>query len=88
MKNLKQSFLPLRVMVLGAVAAFATTTKTSGTFAPETGYASINAPCDWSVNCRTEIGEICTVRMGSTDHQAFGKDLLTNECNVILYKVN
>jgi len=75
MKKFKQSFIPLGVMVLSAVAAFATQGTSGSNFAPEAGYITTNPnmPCAELVECDNSGGPACTVLVGGVLHTAYGK---------------
>lgn len=76
MKKMKKSLLPLGVMVLGALAAFASQSSPESEFVPEYGYATINPsmPCAERVECDDTGSVLCTVLIGSTLHTAYGKE--------------
>ena len=86
MKNFKQSLLPLGVLVLGVAAAFASQ-KENSPQAVVTGYASVENPCDMDILCQDDGGPLCSVWLNGVEHQAFGKDVVTQECNIQLYRL-
>jgi len=86
MKNFKQSLIPLGVMVLGVVGAFASQ-KTANPLATVIGYATVESPCDMDILCQDEGGPLCSIWVNGVEHQAFGKDAITQECNVELYRL-
>jgi|GEM_PF-5893591 len=92
MKKIKQSLLPLGVMVLGAVAAFATTGKSaSPNFAAEDGYITTDLlhPCNKIVQCTTiDTGDFCSADVTEGGMRAYGKWNITDVvCTKTLYKL-
>ncbi len=75
MKIFRNSLIPLGVMVLSAVAAFATQQTSDSSLAPEYGYISTNpnVPCSEAIECDSQFGLTCTVLVDGVQHTAYGK---------------
>lgn len=92
MNKIKQSLIPLGVMVLGAVAALATNGKSpSSGFAPEIGYVTNDVlhPCNVPIACTSiDTGDFCTADISEGGMRAYGKWNITDAvCTKILYKL-
>ncbi|MBA5792693.1 hypothetical protein H1R17_01485 [Flavobacterium sp. xlx-214] len=75
MKKIKQSLLPLGVMVLGAVAAFASHSSKTAVLADEAGYVTLDLtkPCEILVECSNTGSIACTAEVNGVTHNAYGK---------------
>lgn len=75
MKNFKKSFLPLGVVVLSAVAAFASHSSKTTVLADETGYVTLDLarPCEILVECSNTGSIACTAEVNGVTHNAYGK---------------
>jgi len=73
MKKFKQNLIPLGVMVLGAVAAFASQAKKDIALAHEYGYINLVNPCDYSIDCDNVGTKTCSIMLNGTEYVARGK---------------
>lgn len=75
MKNFKKSFLPLGLVVLSAVAAFASQSSKTAVLADEPGYVTLDLsrPCEIEVECSNIAGMACTAEVNGVTHDAYGK---------------
>jgi hypothetical protein len=80
--------LPTAAFALAIVGAFASNPngKTTNVSAPVQGYIHNPDPCTESVECDTDLGDICTIE--STNEQVFGLNASGTTCNRILYKLD
>lgn len=80
------------VMVLGAVAAFASHSSKTATLASETGYVTTDLlhPCNEPVQCSTiDTGSFCTASVNGIEMRAYGKwDINDVSCDKTLYRLN
>lgn len=75
MKNFKKSFLPLGVVVLSAVVAFASHSSKTTVLADETGYVTLDPtrPCEILIECSSTGSIACTADVNGVTHNAYGK---------------
>lgn len=89
--NFKQALMPLAVVVLGVVGAFATNAKKQNQQVKtiETGYVTTNPsqPCNLAIECSNINGPVCTIMLDGVQHQAFGKlNPADVSCAKVLYR--
>jgi len=86
MKNLKRNLgLPIAVAALAVAGAFASNQTKEDVFAPRQGYIQDGPSCLKSIECSTDLGEICTVGINT---QVFGMNASGTTCDQVLYKLN
>ncbi|WP_294825135.1 DUF6520 family protein [uncultured Flavobacterium sp.] len=86
MKRRLNQVLPVFAITLAIAGAFAAQSAEKKVLAPKTGWINTPTPCAQSRQCDTDGSVLCTIRIGSVNHQAFGKVLPTStDCLQTLY---
>lgn len=79
--------MPLAAIIFAICSSFVLHASEEKTDLLVPGYIPAPYPCNISISCSDIVGPICTVVIGGTAFQAFGKEFpADNVCSVVVYR--
>ncbi|NUY81906.1 hypothetical protein HUK80_13460 [Flavobacterium sp. MAH-1] len=78
------SVLPAFAITLAIAGAFAAQSAQNKKLVGQTGWINFPSNCAQSRQCDTDGSVLCTIKIGTTNHQAYGK-LSATDCSQTLY---